>query len=223
MSMAAAQAYFEVDHALIKKCRGCSEEIFLHQSRRNGQWYSTSVLTRQDGAGNTIKVTSRTNFHHCDPVAKARYQTQQQAKQQNLFQPKLNVAGIQALFDKAMLHLKNPKIWLQTKSGKPVRLHRAGAMSRYKGQLMVTDGEDFGQNIFYGRIDQAGVFDERDESTQEVREVLQELSNDPAGTASKYGKLTGNCCFCHRKLEDERSTAVGYGPICADHYQLPWG
>jgi hypothetical protein len=96
-------------------------------------------------------------------------------------------------------------------------------MSRYKGQLMVTDGESFGQNIFYGRIDQAGIFDERDKVTQEVRDVLSELSNDPAGTASKYGKLTGNCCFCHRQLEDERSTAVGYGPICAKHFGLAWG
>jgi hypothetical protein len=26
-----------------------------------------------------------------------------------------------------------------------------------------------------------------------------------------------------RALSDDRSTAVGYGPICADHYGLPWG
>ena len=24
-------------------------------------------------------------------------------------------------------------------------------------------------------------------------------------------------------MKDERSTAVGYGAICADHYGLPWG
>ena len=26
-----------------------------------------------------------------------------------------------------------------------------------------------------------------------------------------------------RALSDDRSTAVGYGPICADHFGLPWG
>ena len=31
------------------------------------------------------------------------------------------------------------------------------------------------------------------------------------------------CCFCNRALEDERSTAVGYGPICAGHFGLAWG
>jgi len=34
---------------------------------------------------------------------------------------------------------------------------------------------------------------------------------------------TGNCCFCRRELTDKRSTEVGYGPICADHFSLPWG
>jgi hypothetical protein len=24
-------------------------------------------------------------------------------------------------------------------------------------------------------------------------------------------------------LDDECSTAVGYGPVCAEHYHLPWG
>jgi len=26
-----------------------------------------------------------------------------------------------------------------------------------------------------------------------------------------------------RGLDDERSVSVGYGPVCAGHYGLPWG
>lgn len=52
---------------------------------------------------------------------------------------------------------------------------------------------------------------------------LAAMAADPAGKAAAYGHATGCCCFCARELTDQRSIAVGYGPICADHYGLPWG
>ena len=56
-----------------------------------------------------------------------------------------------------------------------------------------------------------------------VANALIALANDPAKAASDYGHLTGTCCFCNRGLTDERSVSVGYGPICAQHFGLPWG
>jgi len=44
-----------------------------------------------------------------------------------------------------------------------------------------------------------------------------------AEQASAFGRLWGSCVFCSRLLTDERSIAVGYGPVCADHNGLPWG
>ena len=44
-----------------------------------------------------------------------------------------------------------------------------------------------------------------------------------AEQAAQLGHLTGRCVFCSRKLTDDRSTEVGYGPICADREGLPWG
>ena len=38
----------------------------------------------------------------------------------------------------------------------------------------------------------------------------------------EYARLTGNCCFCHYRLSDARSVAHGYGPDCAERYELPW-
>ena len=44
-----------------------------------------------------------------------------------------------------------------------------------------------------------------------------------AEQAAHLGQITGRCVFCSRTLTDERSIAVGYGPVCADHHGLPWG
>lgn len=44
-----------------------------------------------------------------------------------------------------------------------------------------------------------------------------------AEEAARFGHLTGACVFCSRKLTDERSVSVGYGPVCAERVGLPWG
>lgn len=57
----------------------------------------------------------------------------------------------------------------------------------------------------------------------ELKNYLDQFEADPPGFASKMGKLMGACCFCSLTLSDERSLSVGYGPICAKHWKLPWG
>ena len=104
-----------------------------------------------------------------------------------------------------------------------VVLNRAGDRSKYTGQIMVTDGRPFGVNKYFGRIDHSGVFHATDSATAAISELLRRLGENPAEVASEYGRLTGNCCFCSRRLDDARSTAVGYGKICASKYGLPWG
>jgi hypothetical protein len=47
-----------------------------------------------------------------------------------------------------------------------------------------------------------------------------------AEEAARFGHEHHRCVFCARTLTDEqdgRSVDVGYGPICADKYGLPWG
>lgn len=45
--------------------------------------------------------------------------------------------------------------------------------------------------------------------------------------AAKHGRDHGNCIFCNLDLTDPNSDpakgGVGYGPICAKKYGLPWG
>ena len=141
-----------------------------------------------------------------------------------------NVQPIIELFELAGRKLKWPKIRLFTETEQKVVLKRGGDASKYRGQILVTDGGPYGNNIWFGRIDTDGTFYPNSRLRQENRlladqvvTLLQSFAEDPAGVGSIIGKRTGHCVFCSRELSDARSTTVGYGPICAGHYGLPWG
>jgi hypothetical protein len=56
--------------------------------------------------------------------------------------------------------------------------------------------------------------------------LMRLLTADMAITAEQaqqFGVLYSRCVFCTRKLTDDRSIAVGYGPDCAEREGLPWG
>lgn len=42
-------------------------------------------------------------------------------------------------------------------------------------------------------------------------------------TMARQGRETGICQFCGRKLVSELSVELGYGPVCADRWGLPYG
>ena len=201
-------------------CKFCGQKICWQTSHRGRGNYPTNVLVQ-----NGQPVSSRTDFHHCTPAERDAFKKRQlEAAGQQTMAPALDMSGVNKLFDKAIANgLKYPKIRLQTPSGQQVALGRAGNGSRYRGQIMVTDGERYGCNKYFGRVTEQGqwVVGRIDEPA--VRILLEQLGADPAKVASQYGKLTGNCCFCFRKLEDKRSTDVGFGPVCAEKYSLPWG
>jgi hypothetical protein len=137
-----------------------------------------------------------------------------------------NVSGIIALFDKAKKTLKYPKLRLQL-DDKPVVITVAGSKSAHTGSLTVTDGRKYPTNIFYGRVAKDGCWTLGSGVTSDTAVsllvLLQRLAKDPAKVAAEYGKLTGHCAFCLGELSDERSKAVGYGPVCAKKWDLPWG
>jgi hypothetical protein len=140
-------------------------------------------------------------------------------------QPKtvVSVAGIVNLLTKASDKLKFPKIRLRAESGQRVVLSIAGKKSRHCGSVMVTDGFPFGENTYFGRIGTDGSIDESSHMTPEVMALLTAFAADPAGVGSLIGKKFGACCFCSRPLETTESVTAGYGPTCAENYNLPWG
>lgn len=143
--------------------------------------------------------------------------------------PTVEVGNLQAvveLLERAKRHLKHPAI-LMLANGMTLRLSILGPRSRNAGSVNVAGTGNFRDRDWYGTVHPDGRFDpcrRNDQATQEaVAQALRELAADPAGAAARYGHLTGVCCFCGKRLDDERSTAVGYGSTCAGHYGLPWG
>lgn len=138
-----------------------------------------------------------------------------------------SMTGVVQLLERAKASgLKFPKLWLQLKDATPLRINVAGERSKTPGYLMLSDGETFGQNRYFGRISPAGRFEiGRDGFAvqAELVALLERLASDPAGVAAEFGHLTGHCCFCSLTLKDERSVSVGYGPVCAEKFGVPWG
>jgi hypothetical protein len=124
---------------------------------------------------------------------------------------------IVSLLKQANVHLKHPAIVLNG-----VKFSLASERAKVPGSVNVLN---YNTKEWYGRILHDGKFvpGYRTEMTDSVAETMVKLADDPIKAASEYGRLTGRCCFCNLPLTDDRSTFVGYGPICAKHFGLPWG
>jgi hypothetical protein len=130
--------------------------------------------------------------------------------------------GVIELFAKAKQHLKFPTIVLQSADAghNEIKIKPAGPASANVGMLYV-----YYDGVYRGKISAAGLWVPFKSTDQLgfIWAMLKALAKDPVGTAAAHGKLTGKCCFCNTKLTDPKSTSVGYGPVCAKHYDLPWG
>ena len=90
-----------------------------------------------------------------------------------------------------------------------VAIRRPGKKSKWHGHIFVDDGAEYGNRKNYGRQAPDGLY------RGNIRDELAAILEDPKAAMVAYGKLTGTCGVCGRKLEDEQSVAAGIGPICA--------
>jgi len=128
-----------------------------------------------------------------------------------------------ALFEKAKANgLLYPKLRFEH-GGQPLVVSMAGTGSMFPGTLNLTDGKPFGQNVWFGRVDLDGALIPSKSWQPWVGELLTAFAADPVGVGAAYGKKAGRCCYCGRALETKESTSVGYGPVCAEKFGLPWG
>lgn len=131
-------------------------------------------------------------------------------------------SAVYALFAKAKEHIKFPKIRLLIQD-LPLCLSLAGPNAKQPGTVNVTDGEKFGSNRFFGRVNKDGSFTPgfaQANEAETVANILTMLAADPIATAREHGKLTGYCCFCNKSLSDAQSVSAGFGPTCAKTYGL---
>lgn len=175
--------------------------------------FATSLIDQFDKAG----VLSDKQWYWVDRLAKSNGNGS--AKSEKIGDCK----AIFRLLTHAREHLKWPKVTFH-RDGHTVQLKLAGERSKYAGKVVLTDGRPFGSNEWYGAIESDGTWVQpRRGVPSEIESLVRSLAADPVKAASEYGRLTGQCCFCNLPLSDERSTEVGYGPICAGHFDMPWG
>lgn len=134
----------------------------------------------------------------------------------------LGISRIKAMFEKAKVHLKWPKIVFETSFGK-IKMYVQGPNAKYPGSVVFTLNK-----LWMGRIHTDGGLQKstnfhQAENKEQFLDLLEAFSTDPEGVASKYGKLNSRCVFCGKALSDPKSPAVGYGGTCAAHYGLAWG
>jgi hypothetical protein len=99
----------------------------------------------------------------------------------------------------------------------------AGERSKQPGVINVTDGGPFGNNKWYGRVMPDGEWVACRNDYPELAAVallLKRLGEDPLAVAAEFGKMSGMCAFCGKALSDDKSVAVGYGPVCAQKWNL---
>ena len=133
-----------------------------------------------------------------------------------------NIKGIYEFLNNAKVTY--PKIWLKLEDGTDFRVSKSGSRSKYNGQLQLSDGV-YG-SLYFGRIDQQGniyLANKGKARKNEIMTLLTNLVKNPEVIAKEYGRLTGNCCFCRKELSTDNSLEVGYGPVCADNFNLEWG
>jgi len=136
-----------------------------------------------------------------------------------------NFGEVVNLFKGAGEKLKYPKIRLLLEN-ETIVLSLAGAKSSMPGAVVIKDDGGF-DGKYFGRVSPEGVWNPgratHAGNSASLLALLAGLANNPAKVAAEFGHMTGKCCFCDRALEDERSLAMGYGPVCAKNFKQPWG
>lgn len=136
-------------------------------------------------------------------------------------EPTVSSAGVlntQALLVKAREH----KVWPSISLG-DILLTLAGPTAKVPGSVNVLSSD---RSTWFGRLHEGKFTWSRDvdqDRRNEIGDRIDAFGLDPAGVAAVEGREKGACCFCQQTLTDGRSLDVGYGPVCAANYGLPWG
>ncbi len=86
------------------------------------------------------------------------------------------------------------------------------AAGKWAGWTFVDDGAEYGHRQKYGYARPEEFYHGK------VEEQLRKICADPLEAAKEYGRITGTCGVCGKKLENPESVAAGIGPICAGKF-----
>lgn len=131
--------------------------------------------------------------------------------------PPKRFPNISRMFSQVSPRLVNPVITLNLE-GMELQLKKlASDHVKYPDEIVL-----YVNTQFYGWITKDGEYHPFTTENSIVTQALAEMENNPVAYAVTYGKRTGCCCFCNRHLTTDASINMGYGPVCAKHYNLPY-
>ena len=129
-----------------------------------------------------------------------------------------DVEALYNFFFTARESIKYPKITITMDNEETLRIKMSGERSKQPDILQLeVAGAWVGRLYPDGKLDKA-----RSADWETVASWLSDLLGDTPEFVAKHGKTTGNCVFCGKALNDERSVANGYGKKCASNYGLGW-
>lgn len=140
----------------------------------------------------------------------------------------VRLGRIQAMFAAARERsVAEPKLYLTTATGRELELT---PNQKFAGSINIKDRRETRWNakfqneskVYYGYITASGEYNPHG-NAPDILPALESLALDPVEAARLYGHKTSSCMFCGIKLRAGASTTVGYGPVCASNYGLPWG
>lgn len=125
----------------------------------------------------------------------------------------VNTSRVFAMFASAMAQGITKPIIRLTCDGKPIRL-------KWWNNRVYINGKQFGEK--YGSLLDNVCY--IDGGPANLPKLIALLCRDPQRVIAAYGHQSHHTCsFCGRDLSTAESTHVGYGPICAEKFGLPWG
>lgn len=140
----------------------------------------------------------------------------------------MNPSKLFELFDKARQHLKYPSLIFSYHTDEAlfdINNIKLG-LGTDPNTIWVSNGFARGnpKNILYGKFPRFyNGFVPYHNRSVDIISILEQLCEDPIKFGSMKGQKFRHCCFCNTELTSKESLFVGYGPICADNWGLPWG
>jgi len=132
----------------------------------------------------------------------------------------MNPSKLFELFDKARQTLKYPSLTIPLDHIRIIKI----SLGTNNGAIWVSNGlgRNHPDNKLYGKFT-LEKFTPYLNETSELIPILKELCEDPIKFGALHSQKYKHCCFCNTELTSKASLFVGYGPICADKWGLPWG
>lgn len=91
---------------------------------------------------------------------------------------------------------------------------RAPDHGRNAGAVYVTDSED---GNYIGKVIN-GMFFPAITTNPVMLDMISAVMKEPQAEAIKWGRETGECAVCGRRLDNKVSIALGIGPICNENF-----